>query len=647
MTEKHFVVATAGHVDHGKSALVKALTGTDPDRLPEEKAREITIDLGFAHLHFSPNGSDTDLSISIIDVPGHEDFVRNMIAGLGSIDLALLVVAADDGWMPQTEEHFQILSYLRVPKILVALNKSDLADPHRATEQITEKLLSTPYAGSQIVAVSARSGAGIPDLKRTLGVAMQNAQPQIDFSKPRLFIDRAFTLPGIGPIVTGTLSGGSVAAGSTAFLQPGNLPTRVRSVQTHRAGIQAAKPGMRTGINLSDVPKSVAELSELRGSVLTTERYEASSAVNVAVEKHARSVSSPGASRPLKSGTNVYLHHGTDRIPAVLILANDHPLQPGETALGQLRMAHPILAFAGDRYVLRDRSEQHTIAGGIILETNVTKSLSAGQSQGLMARAENPHDVSVYVETELIRGGPARISELLRNSRFSAKEVEAAVIKLGQSRRIIMQADTVAEIHSWQAIRDRAAWLIDEAHRKNPAQKGFELTELRSAFPQLSAETINALIENLCGNGFSQRGSMIARASHRPSLPTELEEAAKQILKLLTEKLLDPPARAQIASDASRRQATRFLIEHGEVVEISPDLLLSRQGFDRGKQIVSTCLRAKQSATVSELREALGTSRRVAIPLLERLDRDRVTRRIGDRRVLSESTFPGASAPVP
>lgn len=641
MSETHFVIATAGHVDHGKSSLVKALTGTDPDRLPEEKAREITIDLGFAHLALppiAPNDPEDGLSVSIIDVPGHEDFVRNMIAGLGSIDLALLVVAADDGWMPQTEEHFQILNYLRVPKLLVALNKSDLIDPRASIDRVREKLRATTYAESHIVPVSGRSGLGIEELKRTLGAVLQNAQPQFDIGKPRLFIDRAFTLPGIGPVVTGTLSGGTITPGDAAYLQPGNLPTRVRSVQTHHAKISIAQPGMRTGISLSDIPKGIVDLSELRGYILTTDRYEASSIVNVSIEKAGRSDFSAGASRPLKSGTHVYLHHGTRRIPAMLMLLDGSPLQPGGTSLGQLRLADPILAFVGDRFVVRDRSEQHTIAGGVVLDTTVTGSLNPEQRNWLGVRAENPHNIGTTVETELIRRSPIRLSELLRNSRVSAAEIQAAVIELQKEGRVIVRMEIVADTRSWQAIRGRGMQLIDQAHQKSSAQKGLELTEFRAAFPQLSPEIMDAVIEDLCTSGFVLRGSMIARESHRPTLPRELEDAASQILKLLTEKLLDPPARAQITPDANRRQAARFLIEHGDIVEISGDLLLSREGFDRGKQIVSTCLRVKQSATVSELREALGTSRRVAVPLLERLDRDRITRRVGDRRVLSQST---------
>src|SRR5438309_4209344 len=241
MTEKHFILATAGHVDHGKSALVKALTGIDPDRLPEEKARQITIELGFAQLIL--DGPDEHrLHIDIVDVPGHEDFVRNMIAGVGSIDLALLVVAADDGWMPQTEEHLQILLYLGLKRIVVALTKSDLGNTDSVTAQIREKLAGTPFANCQIVPTSVRTGEGLEDLKRALASEFAALSPPRDFEKPRLFIDRAFTLRGIGTVVTGTLTGGALRVGDTIFVQPKGVSARIRSLQTHRRNVDVVEP---------------------------------------------------------------------------------------------------------------------------------------------------------------------------------------------------------------------------------------------------------------------------------------------------------------------------------------------------------------------------------------------------------------------
>ena len=252
VTTRHFIIATAGHVDHGKSALVKALTGTDPDRLPEEKKRQITIDLGFAALNVTaPNGDK--IHAGIVDVPGHEDFVRNMIAGVGSIDLALFVVAADDGWMPQSEEHLQILNYLGVQRAVIALTKSDLGRIDVVTNQIRERLTGTPFADSPIVPTSVRTGTGIEKLVNTLATQLARTEPQRDIRKPRLFIDRVFTLRGIGTVVTGTLTGGSLRRGQQIVVYPTNLETRIRSIQSHGHELEVAQPGMRTAINLPDL----------------------------------------------------------------------------------------------------------------------------------------------------------------------------------------------------------------------------------------------------------------------------------------------------------------------------------------------------------------------------------------------------------
>jgi selenocysteine-specific elongation factor len=404
VTGRHFIVATAGHVDHGKSSLVKALTGTDPDRLPEEKARHITIDLGFAHLDLSRYATALDpqssaLSVGIIDVPGHEDFVRNMIAGVGSIDLALLVVAADDGWMPQTEEHLQILIYLGVKRMIVALNKSDTGNPDQVTAQIREQLATTAFSDAPIVRTSAQSRDGIDALKQTLSAAFAQAEPQRDIGKPRLFIDRTFTLPGIGAVVTGTLAGGTLRAGQNVYTQPGNFRTRVRSVQSHHSDVKHAAPGMRTGLNLAEVPKGTPDKSIRRGYVVTVDEFNTCDAIDVAVSKSARLRTGAPAARPLKSGTVVHLHHGTARVPAVLILSSQEPLEVGQSAIAQLRFESPLLAFVGDRFVIRDRSDQHTIAGGIVLDPDGTpRSFRSKQQQRLLnARAASPDNVQVCV----------------------------------------------------------------------------------------------------------------------------------------------------------------------------------------------------------------------------------------------------------
>jgi selenocysteine-specific elongation factor len=639
---RDFVVATAGHVDHGKSTVVKALTGTDPDRLPEEKARQITIDLGFAHLLLDDGGKPdgAKLSLSIIDVPGHEDFVRNMIAGLGSIDLVLLVVAADDGWMPQTEEHLQILDYLRVPRMIVAINKCDAVQPNNTIQQVRAKLHSTRYADAPVVPVSARSNLGLEHLKQAFRDVLKLAQPQRDIGKSRLFVDRAFTLAGIGPVITGTLTGGRISASQNAYLQPGNFQTRVRSVQTRRSNLAVALPGTRAGINLTEVPKGSDNLNSLRGFVLTSKPYSDSTVVDVVIERSARLQPPQAAARPLKSGTSVYVHYATRRASAIVTLAAHDPLQPGQHAIGQLRFADPVLAFLGDRFVLRDRSEQSTIAGGMILDPHgtVRKFRTAEHQKSLTTRLSGNLAIPDCVQAELMAHGPIPTSELLKHSNFSDAEIERAVKDLKDGLKIIVSGEIAADAVSWQSLANAASELVDDAHKARPEQQGLELTKLRSEMRRVSAETMEALIDDLCGRGFVRRGTAIARASHRPTLPPELESSAEQIFAILDQRPLDPPGRDQITPDQNRRQAARYLIEQGELVELGPDLFLSRPAFGRAKQIVIEVLNRKGSATVSELREAMQTSRRIAVPLLERLDRERITRREGDKRILFSVT---------
>ena len=263
----HFILATAGHVDHGKSALVKRLTGTDPDRLPEEKRRGVTIDLGFAELPLTAKDG-RQFSVGIVDVPGHEDFVRKMIAGVGSIDIGLLVVAADDGWMPQTEEHFAILNYLEVPRLVVAITKCDVADGQSAGAEVRNELKGSLFADAPIVETSVTLGQGLSDLKTALAETLAAAPPPLDYEKPRLPIDRVFTLRGIGTVITGTLTGGKLTQGETIWLQPTGIETRIRSIQSHNRSVTVAQPGMRTALSLPEIEAGNSAHAAKRGDMI-------------------------------------------------------------------------------------------------------------------------------------------------------------------------------------------------------------------------------------------------------------------------------------------------------------------------------------------------------------------------------------------
>jgi selenocysteine-specific elongation factor len=630
VSARHFIIATAGHVDHGKSALVKALTGTDPDRLPEEKKRQITIDLGFAELNLTgPAGQQ--FHIGIVDVPGHEDFVRNMIAGVGSIDLALLVVTADDGWMPQTEEHLQILAYLGLQRAVIALAKSDLGRIDSVTEQVRIHLRGTVYAESPIVPTSVRTGKGIENLKSAIASELAVMNPQRDFGKPRLFIDRIFTLRGIGTVVTGTLNGGQFHRGQSIIVQPQKLQARIRSIQSHGVEIDCAQPGMRTALNLPDIALDQIK----RGDVITDSDLVASLTLIAEIEKSPRLRIKEPAARPLKNGSSVYLHHGTLRVAARVTLLERNALAPGQKTIAHFKLASPIFAFAGDRFVVRDASEQHTIAGGVVLDPDGTNFCGAAQLKLLSMRALAPDDVDLCVRSEIALRGFIPRATVLKKSHFSAGEIADAVMRLQRDNEIVLCEEVVADCEFWQKLRNRAIELIDNAHKENPERLGLDLNELRAAFRDQPENVFEAVIAELCADDFVRKGSALARTSHRPALLADLQPVERRILEALSQKSFDPAARREIETDLDARHVLRFLIESGKVVEAGSDVVFLRENFERMKARITEFISKNGPATVSELRQAVGSSRRIMVPFLEKLDRDGITRRMGDKRLLA------------
>jgi len=622
VTPQHFILATAGHVDHGKTALVKALTGVDTDRLPEEKARGITIDLGFAHLALP------GFSVGVIDVPGHEDFIRNMIAGLGAIDLALLVVAADDGWMPQTEEHFQILHYLGVRQGVVAITKCDLGDPVRIAAEVRERLRGTSLGEMPIVQTSVRMATGLDELKQTLERVCASIPPLRESGKPRLFVDRVFTVHGTGTVVTGTLAGGPVARGETISLQPQNLRARVRAIQSHNQSLEVALAGTRTAFNLPDLhPDEIP-----RGSVLTTvASAESSRTIDGLIERSDRAFL---PSRPLKNASVVQVHCGSARFTARILLLDRRELLPGERAIARLRFTKPAFVFAGDRFIIRDSSGRQTIAGGVVLnpEAEATKFRSPTERSFLQARAAAPNELITLLRTQLQRNQVVRRSTLLLKSSFSEEEIASAVDCLAREQEAFVSGTIVANALWWQTLRQRAISAIDVEHAAHPERAGLDVAQLRAHLSLDDAELEHALIADLGEQGFTSTQGAIRRQGHRPSLPAGLAGAGGKIRAALAARPFDPPSRKELIADGAAQQALRFLSETGEVIVLNEDVLLSADAFARMTTLIAQTLRQRGPATVSELRQVLGTTRRVLVPLLERCDRDGLTKREGDRR---------------
>jgi len=628
----HFVVASAGHVDHGKSALVKALTGTDPDRLPEEKARGITIDLGFAHLELPAPGLEAStFQLGIVDVPGHEDFVKNMVAGVGSIDLALFVVAADDGWMPQTEEHLQILSYLGVNRAVVALTKADLIhDEEKAIGEIRDNLRNSPFAAATIVPTSIITGRGFDDLRTALAGLLADAPMSPDIGKPRLPVDRVFTLRGIGTVVTGTLTGGRLRCGQSVAIQPSGKVARVRNIQSHNRDVEIGVPGTRTALNL---PELSASGDIRRGDVVTLGDLGGSNAILEVILEI-----SPRATHVLKDGAHVRVHHGSANERAKLAFFSQKQIVPGERALAQLRLEGDIYCFAGDRFVLRDSSGQNTVAGGIVLDPDArAKALRDDKRRQLLRqRAESPDDASCFVASQLASDLAARPPQLLLKSKFSARDISHAVARLADEGKLVLAGELAVDAAAWQMLRRRAVDAIEAHHRAHPEQAGMSLSELRlnleAGFP--FPEVTGSLIKELCARDFTQVGNAIRLGKHQPALPPPLLAAATQLRAALEMKPFDPPSRGQLAPDPVSQQALRFLISKGEIAEINSEVVLLAESLQRMTELIRRYIQSNGPATVSQLRQALGCSRRTIIPLLERLDRAGVTLRDGDSRRL-------------
>lgn len=635
---KHFILATAGHVDHGKSALVQALTGIDPDRLPEEKARGITIELGFAQLELQT--PDASINVGIVDVPGHEDFIKNMVAGVGSIDLALLVVAADDGWMPQTEEHLQILTYLGVRRAIVALTKIDLAKSEDAAESnVRAQLAGTNFHDAPIVRTSVTRGHGIEELKARFASEFESLLPQADIGKARLAVDRAFTLRGIGTVVTGTLTGGTFRRGGAVVIQPANIPARVRAIQSHNRDVEEIGPGARAALNLADVAiaRKKAQRGVWRGDVITlADLGDASAVIDAALTRSSRL---PITTRVLKHGAAVRVHHGSGNSAARIFFQSGRELGARETGLAQLRFDTPVFMFSGDRFVIRDVSEQSTLAGGVVLDpdANVKNFRSAAQLDFLKRRMGSLEDASVFVRTQLVRDRAVRRPALLVKSRFSRAEISAAISELSENGIAVERGDLILDAKWWADFCGRARSAIEDEHGAHPNRIGLELARLRSVLGRQEPlpEVFDALISELGKNGFVRSGETIRRASHQPTLPDSLQSVCARIRAALAAKPFDPPSRKELAPDTISQQALRFLCDTGEVVKTSDDVFLSSKEFAEMRDEVIKFIRAKGPASVSDLRQALGSSRRVIVPFLERLDRDGVTRRAADKRTLA------------
>ena len=643
METKNFIVGTAGHIDHGKSTLIEALTGVDPDRLPEEKERGMTIDLGFAHLDLDHGG--TRFQLGLIDVPGHADFVKNMVAGVGSVDVALFVVAADDGWMPQSEEHLEILSYLGVSRAVVALTKADTVDdPAERVAEISLQLEGTPFEGAAVVPVCALIGDGIDDLKGELGKILAETPEPRDIGKPRLSVDRVFSPQGIGTVVTGTLNGGSFKKGDTAMVQPYAQKASLRNVQSHSENRDTVVPGTRTALNLPElqIRKGRAREGVRRGDVVTVGGMgEATRRLHVTMEKSVRGAGTKGAAadRPVKHAQRVRLHHGSASIGARVMFFENGELAAGGEMLAELRLDEPAYALAADRFVLRDWSKRFTLCGGRVLDPCPPADSYRTESQKsfLEQRAKDPAGAATLLSSLLARDGVVVAGEeLLAQTQLSSAEIAAVVGEAAAAGTLMEIGTRLFDAGAWTALADGAGSKIDALHESNPELPGMPLNDLRAVVKtQLpDAKLFDVLVDHLCANGYARAGTAIRSQQHLPQLPPNLQAAGDALRKALAANPLEPPSPKDLLTGSDTNTAMKFFIETGEAVQLSDKAIILSSAYEDARQKVKGHIEANGPATAAALRDVLGTTRRILIPLLELFDRNGVTARQGDLRVL-------------
>lgn len=639
--KRHFIMATAGHVDHGKSALVKALTGVDPDRLPEEKARGITIELGFAQLHLHSKMSE--ICLGIVDVPGHEDFVRNMAAGVACINLGLIVVAANDGWMPQTEEHLQLLEYLGVKRVIIALNKIDLMpkDEDFLKEVIADELSNSIYSNAILVPTSAQTGAGIDALKSSIARELEQMPAPRNVSKPRLFVDRAFSVKGHGTVVTGTLIEGVFELHQSVSIQPRGIISRIRSLQSFGKDVASVQPGSRVAMNLAGVSVEkngmTSQSTVRRGDVVTMPETNCSTRVIDCIVSKSRRLRGKNipAAKALKHGTRIHLHHGTGNTSGRIFFLDKTALEAGTTLPAQIRLEGEAMLLAGDRFALRDGSQNHTLGGGWIVDPFAVSRhfRKPEQRRFLLACAAESVSCESLAEAIVKREKICKEKGLLQKSAYGKAEIEEVIVKLKTQNRILRKGGWVFDFAFWQEQIKAAKALIDAWHKLHCELLGMPLPRLRAELdPRWRAgDAFVILLKTLDNEGFVMDSKIVRRAAHRISLPADLEIAVKQIRKTLNEKPMEPPARKQLLQSDQDVRALRFLIDRGELVEIG-DCVFLKEGWQRLRGLVRRYLEEHGKGTVSELRQFTSLSRRIMLPVLEALDADGSTIREGDLR---------------
>jgi selenocysteine-specific elongation factor len=631
---RNIIIGTAGHIDHGKTVLVKALTGRDTDRLAEEKERGISIDLGFAPLELS------DGSVAgIVDVPGHENFVRNMLAGATGVDLALLVVAADDGVMPQTREHLAILDLLGVTRGVVAITKSDLVDPEMidlVSDEISDLLEHTELAGSPVIPVSGVTGQGIDDLRSEIERQAAAIEVKDESLPPRLPIDRVFTLKGIGTVVTGTLWSGSINDSDQLELLPAGRAARVRSLQVHDSERQTVHAGERVAVNIAGISKDEVT----RGDVLTVPGY-----LQPTYMLDARVNLLSDWVRPLKRGTRLRFHHGTREVMGRVYPLEAGSINPGEEAPAQLRLEGTAVCAPGDRFVLRSYSPMTTIGGGTVVDVHPRKHKvhdpgAVGQFAELES-GDTARSVAVYLSRA---GKPTNAGGLTLASSLPPAVVRDGLRRLEEDGQALSLGEDKEPAYVDAALYREAVegvkTALAELHKAKPLAGGMAKETLKKkALGSWDSRAADILIEKMVAGSIVQSdGKVVALPGAEAAVTGEEQGLLDEIVFTIEEHPVSPPTLSELAAELGRDKGTLAELlamaeKRKQVVRVSPELFFAPAAVSEIEKKLKESI-TPEGMTVSDFKNLIGTSRKYALPLLEYFDRMRVTVRAGDLRKL-------------
>jgi len=639
------VIGTAGHVDHGKSTLVFALTGIDPDRLREEKERQMTIDLGFAWL-ILPGGE----SVGVIDVPGHIDFIKNMLAGVGGIDAALFIVAADEGVMPQTREHLAILDLLQVPAGVVALTKVDTVTEEGWLELIEadlrDTLAGTCLAEAPIIPVSARAGSGLDRLKQALADALASVPPRRDKGQPRLPVDRAFSVAGFGTVVTGTVSDGAFRVGDEVEIVPGGLKARIRSLQSHKRSVELGLPGSRLAINLTGVHPDQLR----RGMVVTRPgNLHATPLIDVRLRLIAADSPLTGeAVAPLRHNQAVDFFSGAAETPARVRLLDAEQIVPGGEGWAQLRLEEPVAVGPGDRFIIRQASPSITIGGGVIVNPHPRRrwrrfqpdvlaqldTLARGTPEDLLLHALASAELSPLKAAVERSGLDAATAE----STLAHLIADGQIIPLGVVQPPLVNSTAPAlSLGGWHALAGRMTDVLAEYHLLYPLRPGLGREELKSRLQgreKWPAKLFNELMARAVAEGLiEEAGEYLRRPGFEISFAPEQRAKVDALLAAFRRQPYTPPSMAEAIAQTDA-DIVSALVYRGTLARLSEDVLFEAKVYDEMVAHIVAHIKAHDSMTVAQVRDTFITSRKYALAIMEYLDEKKITRRVGDERVL-------------